>query len=142
MPRVCPGRDPLERLLAAQTELKAEVFADPDPRRWGAAVMTSTLPSQPVVDGEVVPDLPITRITEDAGARVDLVVGSNTEDWRLSLALNGAIGQITYPSASPGDLLAAVQTGGSASRRSAWPRPTRGPHQVRTCTSLPGPHRD
>jgi hypothetical protein len=33
-------------------------------------------------------------------------------------------------------------TGGSASRRSAWPRPTRRPHQVRTCTSSPGRHRD
>ena len=134
---------PVDRLLTAQAELKAEVFAHPDPQRWGAEVVASMLPFQPVVDGEVVPDLPIRRIADGAGDQVDLVVGSNTEDWRLFLALSGAIGQITDqvltgplsvyghralaaydlpvdtaltayrradPGASPGDLLAAVQT--------------------------------
>ena len=101
------------------------------------------MPWQPVVDGEVVPGLPIRRIAAGAGDQVDVMVGTNTDDWRLFLALSGAIGQITdeiltgplsvygyralaayglpvdtalaayrraYPGASPGDLLAAVQT--------------------------------
>lgn len=134
---------PVERLLTAQAELKSEVVAHPDPQRWGVEVVATMLPFQPVVDGDVVPDLPIRRIADGAGAQVDLVVGSNTDDWRLFLALSGAIGQITdqvltgplsvhgyrslaaydlpvdtaltayrraYPGASPGDLLAAVQT--------------------------------
>lgn len=134
---------PVERLLAAQAELKGELLARPDPERWGAEVVTSTLPWQPVVDGDVVPDFPINRIAEGAAASVDVMVGSNTEDWRLFSVIGGAIDRIAdetlagpvevygfqslaayglpaekalaayraaYPGASPGDLLAAVQT--------------------------------
>ncbi|HET9117790.1 MAG TPA: carboxylesterase family protein, partial [Pseudonocardiaceae bacterium] len=131
------------RLLAAQTELKTELLTDPDPQRWGQAVVTSTMPWQPVVDGHVVPAPPIERIEAGSGREVDVIVGTNTEDWRLWLVVSGAIGQITdeiltgpvrdhgyqslaayglapqdaliayrehYPQASPGDLLASVQT--------------------------------
>ena len=134
---------PVDRLLAAQAELKAELLAHPDPERWGDEVVTSMLPWQPVVDGDVIPAPPIDRIAAGAGAHVDVMVGTNTDDWRLFLVANGAIDQITdeiltgpvavygyqalaayglpvetalaayraaYPGASPGDLLAAVQT--------------------------------
>lgn len=133
----------IERLLAAMAELKGELLAHPDPERWGAEVVTSLLPWQPVIDGEIIPALPIRRITEGAGAQVDVMVGTNTEDWKLFLVASGAIDQITeqtltgpiavhghlalaayelpvakalaayraaHPGASPGDLLAAVQT--------------------------------
>ena len=36
-------------------ELKAELLADPDPDRWGAAVVASVMPWQPVIDGDVLP---------------------------------------------------------------------------------------
>jgi carboxylesterase type B len=133
----------VERLLAAQAELKAELLTDPDPERWGQAVVTSTMPWQPVIDGQVVPGLPIERIAAGSGRQVDIIVGTNTDDWRLWLVVSGAIGQVTddiltgpvrghgyqaltsyglsaptalaayrahYPQASPGDLLASVQT--------------------------------
>jgi para-nitrobenzyl esterase len=134
---------PVERLLAAQAELKGELLAHPDPERWGDEVVTSTLPWQPVVDGDVIPAPPIDRIAAGAGAHVDVMVGTNTEDWRLFVVASAAIDRITqqiltgpvavhgyqtqaayglpvaaalaayraaYPGASPGDLLAAVQT--------------------------------
>lgn len=134
---------PVERLLAAQAELKGELLAHPDPERWGHEVVTSTLPWQPVIDGDVIPAPPIERIAAGAGAQVDLMVGTNTDDWRLFIVASGAIDQITEqtltgpvavhgyqalaayglpvatalaayrvanPNASPGDLLAAVQT--------------------------------
>jgi para-nitrobenzyl esterase len=134
---------PVERLLAAQAELKGELLAHPDPERWGDEVVTSMLPWQPVVDGDVIPAPPINRIAAGSGAHVDVMVGTNTEGWRLFAVANGAIDQITdqiltgpvavygyqslaayglpvetalaayraaYPGASPGDLLAAVQT--------------------------------
>jgi carboxylesterase type B len=134
---------PVERFLAAQAELKGELLAHPDPERWGAEVVTSVLPWQPVVDGDVIPAPPIDRIAAGAGAQVDVMVGSNTDDWRLFRVADGTIDQITdqiltgpvavygyqalaayglpvetaltayraaYPNASPGDLLAAVQT--------------------------------
>jgi len=134
---------PVDRLLAAQAELKADLLAHPDPDRWGGEVVTSTLPWQPVVDGDVIPARPIDRIVAGAGARVDVMVGTNTDDWRLFVVASGAIDHISdevltgavtdhgyqavaayglpieialaayraaYPSASPGDLLAAIQT--------------------------------
>ncbi|ULP44640.2 carboxylesterase family protein [Mycobacterium lentiflavum] len=132
-----------DRFLSAQAELKADLLAQPDPERWGAETVASTLLWQPVVDGDVIPDRPLARIAAGSAAHVDLLVGSNTEEWRLFLVVSGLIGQITeqiltgpvsvfgsmslaayglpvdtalaaywarYPEASPGDLLAAVQT--------------------------------
>ena len=83
------------RLLAAQAQLKTELLTDPDPERWGQAIVTSTLPWQPVVDGEVLPAPPMERIAAGSGRWVDLIVGTNTDDWRLWLVASGAIGQIT-----------------------------------------------
>lgn len=84
-----------DRLLAAQVELKADMLAHPDPTRWGIEVVASALPWQPVVDGEVVPGHPIDRIAAGAAADVDIIVGSNTEDWQLFTVLNGALDAVT-----------------------------------------------
>ena len=84
---------PVERVLAAQAELGAELAA-PDPGRWGPEMVT-TMPWQPVVDGDVVPGPPLQRIAAGAAADVDLMVGSNTDEWRLFLVITGEIGQIT-----------------------------------------------
>ncbi|GIW07459.1 MAG: carboxylic ester hydrolase [Dehalococcoidia bacterium] len=134
---------PVERLLAAQAELKAQLLAHPDPERWGDEVVASTLPWQPVIDGDIIPARPIDRIVARAGADIDVMVGTNTDEWRLFVIASGAIERITdqvltgpvvdygyqalaayrlpvetalaayraaYPGASPGDLLAAIQT--------------------------------
>jgi para-nitrobenzyl esterase len=125
---------PLDRLLACQEEVKAEVDAHPDPERWGEVAATM-LPWEPVVDGEFLPERPIDRIVAGSGAGVDVMAGTNTHEHRLFLALGGAIDQITdealagavaayglpietalmtyraaYPNASAGDLLAAILT--------------------------------
>jgi carboxylesterase type B len=86
---------PVERLLAAQAKLKADLLAQPDPERWGGEVVTSTLPWQPVVDGDVIRAHPIDRIAAGARARVDVMVGTTTEDWRLFVVANGAIERIS-----------------------------------------------
>ena len=49
---------PAERLLAAQTELKAEIAAQPDPARWGDEVVATLMPFHSVVDGEIIPATP------------------------------------------------------------------------------------
>jgi para-nitrobenzyl esterase len=89
----------------------------------------------PVVDGYLLPAPPIDRIAAGASAGVDLMVGSNTDEWRLFLVAYGAIEHVTaealagavaayglpveaalgayraaHPGAAAGDLLAAVQT--------------------------------
>ncbi|MGH7725591.1 MAG: carboxylesterase/lipase family protein [Candidatus Eiseniibacteriota bacterium] len=134
---------PVERFLAVQAELKAELLAHPDPQRWGLEVVRSLLPWHPVVDGNVVPSLPLARILAGAGAKVDVLIGSNTEDWKLFRVLDGGLDRVNdailtgpvdihgylaletyglrartaiavyrtlHPGASPGEVLAAVQT--------------------------------
>jgi para-nitrobenzyl esterase len=125
---------PIDREVAAQEALSAELFAYPDPERWGAEVAVSMTPWQPVVDGDVISARPIDRIVAGAGAGIDLLVGTNRDEWRLFLVLGGMIDQVTdealagavaayglpveatlagyraaHPGASPGDLLAALQ---------------------------------
>jgi para-nitrobenzyl esterase len=126
---------PLDRLLAAQEQLKADLLAHPDPERWGEEVVLSIMPWQPVVDGNVIPARPIDRIVAGAGAGVDVMVGTTIDEWRLFLVISGAIEQVTaealagavaayrlpveatleryraaHPGKSCGDLLAALQT--------------------------------
>jgi para-nitrobenzyl esterase len=85
----------VERLLAAQEEVKAELVAHPDPGRWGAEVVASIMPFQPVIDGEVIPAPPMERIAAGASAQVDLIAGTNTDDWRIFRVITGEIDQIT-----------------------------------------------
>jgi para-nitrobenzyl esterase len=85
----------VERLLTAQAELTADLLAHPDPDRWGPQMVGSMMPWQPVIDGEVIPGPPIERIAAGAGAGVEVIVGTNTDDWRLFLVITDAIGQIT-----------------------------------------------
>jgi carboxylesterase type B len=126
---------PVERLLQAQAELKADLVAHPDPERWGPEAAVSLMLWQPVIDGDVVPARPIDRIVAGAGADVDLMTGATAEESTFFLVPGGAIDQITHqilagvigayglsvqaalaaygamrPSAGPGELLAAVQS--------------------------------
>ncbi len=85
----------VERLLAAQAQLKADLLADPDPGRWGPSVVSTTMPWQPVLDGRVLPGPPLDLIAAGSAADVDLLVGTNVDDWRLWLLVSGAMGQVT-----------------------------------------------
>lgn len=125
---------PVGHLLQAQVELSGDVFNNPDPALWGEAA-ANLMPFEPVIDGAVLPARPIDRIFAGAGANVNIMVGSNTEEQRLMLVPNGAIGHITdgiltgtiaayglpvektlatyratRPNASPGELLSAIVT--------------------------------
>jgi para-nitrobenzyl esterase len=125
---------PLERLVGAQAELAVELAVRPDPARWGE-VAANGMAFEPVVDGEVVPGRPIERIVAGAGADVDLMAGTTTEEWRFFLVPTGAIDRVTEerllttarvmgldvehalsvyrasrPQATPGDLLSALIT--------------------------------
>jgi para-nitrobenzyl esterase len=124
----------LERLVEAEAELGKELAVRPDPARWGE-VSSNAMIFEPVVDGEVVPARPIERIVEGAGADLDLMVGTTTEEWRFFLVPGGAIDRVTedrlsttarlmgldveqalavyratLPRATSGDLLAALIT--------------------------------
>ncbi|MFF0474839.1 carboxylesterase/lipase family protein [Streptomyces sp. NPDC004284] len=117
---------PLKELIPAQAELRAEVGADPDPAKWGEAVL-NMMPFEPVHPGLALPG-------PDRG--VDLLIGSNREEYRLFLvpterlrvfpesalrAMTAAYGldpdealpvyrAAAGPGATPGELLDAVAT--------------------------------
>jgi para-nitrobenzyl esterase len=101
--------------------------------RWGGEVAATRLPFQPVIDGELLPALPIDRIAAGAGANIDVLVGSNADEFRLWLVLQGTIDAVneeilsravtayglpitetlatyraTRQDATPGELLAAI----------------------------------
>ena len=70
-------------------------MAHPDPTRWGRSVVATTMPWQPVIDGDVLPGPPFERIAAGSADAVDVLVGTNVDDWRLWLVVSGAMGQIT-----------------------------------------------
>ncbi len=125
---------PIDRLIAVQVELSTDIFAHPDPARWGTELMASLTMWQPVLDGDIIPARPIDRIIAGASAGIDVLAGSTTDEWRLFLVLGNVIDHVpdeavvgaaaayglpleatlasyraAYPNASPGDLLAAMQ---------------------------------
>ena len=124
---------PVERLTAAQVALSTEAFTSPDPARW-REVAANLMPFEPVIDGDVLPALPIQRIAAGAGAGVDLLVGTNAEEQLLFVVPNSAIDAIdagmlaaaaaayrlppgavdvyrsARPGATPGELVAALAT--------------------------------
>ena len=104
----------------------------PDPAKWGEAAV-NLMAFEPVIGDDVVPVLPIEGIAAGAGAGVDVLVGTTTEEMRFFLVPPGAIGFVTddmlrgavgaygidadaalaaYADAGelPGDVLAAVAT--------------------------------
>jgi para-nitrobenzyl esterase len=85
---------PVQRLIAAQAELTADIIVHPGRDYWGQD-MVLTMPWQPVVDGEVVPGRPLERIAAGAASQVDLIVGTNADEWRLFLVVTGELGEVT-----------------------------------------------
>ncbi|HEX6108370.1 MAG TPA: carboxylesterase/lipase family protein [Ktedonobacteraceae bacterium] len=85
---------PIDRLLQAQVELSGDAFANPDPVRWGE-VAGNLMPFEPVIDGDILPTRPIDSIVGGAGAGVDVIIGTNTDEEMLFMVPNGAINYIT-----------------------------------------------
>lgn len=118
-------------LVQAQAALSQEIAMLPDPVRWGEIAL-NLMAWEPVVDGEVLPALPIRGIEAGAGAEVDVLTGSNTDEHALFLVPNGFVDLVDHnvlemvlrgyglpaegvdpyrsaaPTASPGELLVAI----------------------------------
>ena len=113
--------------------MTTDLAASRNPECWSEEVARSMMPWQPVIDGDVIPACPIDLITAGAAADIDLMVGTNTDEWRLFLVPGGAMNSITEqvvagcvaayglpveatlasyraanPDATPGDLLSAI----------------------------------
>lgn len=126
-----------QAVVAAQTALTLAIQSDPDPARWGASVLRGGLgimSTFPVVDGDVVPDVPLSAVADGSAAGIPLLIGTTREEFRLFLVPTGIAGQVTEaalpalgarygwptgvvdtytanrPGASPGDVAAAILT--------------------------------
>jgi len=71
-------------LLAAHSELAAELALNPDPSVWGECAVNGML-WEPVIDGDTLPALPIELVAAGQVADVDLLVGSNDDEHTLFL---------------------------------------------------------
>lgn len=117
---------PMDRLLAGQAELRAELATHQAPEVWGEAALNA-MPFEPVSETPGLlpgPDSPVA-----------LLLGSNTEEYRLFMVPTGILGHVderrlragaarhgldpdrdlpvyreARPGAAPGDLLSAVVT--------------------------------
>lgn len=83
---------PVERLMTAQQELLAR---SPDPR-WGYSPSRQAsglggLPFQPVIDGSVLPQLPIGAIASGSADNIPILVGSTLEEWKLFVLMDESI---------------------------------------------------
>jgi para-nitrobenzyl esterase len=82
--------DPM-RLVAAQMDVTAHMK---EYLEWGAVRITDT-PFSPVVDGEVLTRTPWRALVSGAARDVELLTGHNRDEYRLFIAAQGRLGQIT-----------------------------------------------
>ncbi|WP_280423592.1 carboxylesterase/lipase family protein [Nocardia carnea] len=136
---VPPTRDAVaaagvEQVLAAQTAVMRDLAQQPDPQRWGGEPGCRVNMWRPTIDGTILPAKPIDAVTAGAGADVDVLLGHNSEEGRLSLVPFRSLESVTheelttamhlyrlpvdralsvyrsaYPDAGPGALLAILQ---------------------------------
>jgi para-nitrobenzyl esterase len=81
---------PLDRLVAAASDLVTEVQTAPDPVRWGQLAL-GLLPFAPVVDGTALPRSPVSAFEAGQGGSVPLLIGSNRDEARLFVVPDSAI---------------------------------------------------
>ena len=128
------GGVPLPKLIAAQTVVRDALAAQPDPARFGASIVVSSIPFPPVIDGDLLPRHPLAAIAAGEAADVPLLTGTTSDEFRLFLIPTGRAALVTddllpallpvlgisapvaelyrshRPGATPGDLLAALLT--------------------------------
>ena len=100
---------PLASFVSEQASLALDLIAKPDPARWGEVAANAML-FEPIVDGEVLPTRPIDAIAAGASRGLDILVGSNTEEWRFFIVPNGLM-----------DLISEAQLAAIAMRRGLRP---------------------
>ncbi|MEU6715660.1 carboxylesterase family protein [Nonomuraea sp. NPDC046802] len=71
-------------LVAAQGEVSEDVTLNADAERYGASTIASCgMSFMPVLDGEMVAQLPIDAIASGRGSDVPVLIGTATEEFRL-----------------------------------------------------------
>ncbi len=85
----------LDRLISAQATVRDALAVDPNPARFGETIVAGSMAFVPVIDGDSLPAHPLVAIASGASAQVPLLIGTNTEEFRLFLEPPGTIDTIT-----------------------------------------------
>lgn len=89
-----------DELIAASTALDLEVQSNPDPSVWGE-LTTNVMLFEPVIDGDVVPQLPIDSIRGGASSAVRVLVGANADEALFFLVPGGLIDHLPEAALAP-----------------------------------------
>jgi len=90
----------------------------PEISRWGAPAYLG-IPFAPVVDGDVLPRTPFEALADGAAREVELIAGHTRDEYRLLLAADGRLGNLTE-----NDAATALQLLAPAGYREAYPDAT------------------
>ena len=72
----------VDRLTAVVGAVRIEMATNPNPLVWGEAAQHA-MALEPVIDGDVLPQLPIESIRGGAGKGVDLLIGTNRDEFHF-----------------------------------------------------------
>jgi len=89
------GEVGLPELIRAQIAVRDALVAQPDPARFGATIVASSMAFIPVIDGDLIPVHPLTAIAAGASSGVPLLTGTTTDEYRLFLVPTGIAALIT-----------------------------------------------
>ncbi len=87
---------PVPQLLAGQDALAFGLVTNPDPARW-AEITGNRMVFEPVVDGDVLPAVPLDGLRAGAGRDVDVLIGTNADEQRFFMVPTGAMDAISDP---------------------------------------------
>ncbi|NKY50736.1 carboxylesterase/lipase family protein [Nocardia vermiculata] len=98
---VAPTRDAVagagvDRILAAQLAVMDDLARQPDPQRWGGEPGCRVNMWRPTLDAATLPARPIDAARAGAGADVDVLLGHNGEEGRLSLVPFRSLDSVTH----------------------------------------------
>ena len=82
-----------DEMVNAQTAVSASIQMNPDPVRWGEITVNS-MPFEPVIDGNLLPERPIDAIVDGASSTIDVLIGTNTDEHSLFLVPTGVAAAI------------------------------------------------
>ncbi|WP_327355985.1 carboxylesterase/lipase family protein [Streptomyces sp. NBC_01304] len=75
---------PMADLIKAQAAVNSDVVTNANKTKYGASTIASCgMSLMPVIDGDFLTQPPISAIAEGAGERVQLLLGTNSEEFRL-----------------------------------------------------------
>ncbi|WP_432891439.1 carboxylesterase/lipase family protein [Kribbella sp. CA-245084] len=83
---------PIAELVDASDAVGTGMQSEID--RWGAAAYLG-IPFAPVVDGDILPQTPFEALADGAGRNVELIAGHTRDEYRLMLAADGRLGNLT-----------------------------------------------